>query len=215
MTGADFESLFRHQEERMAGKHPGAQERIDGLVTEGLGRAVLLTTYKPSGEYTAGLPNHQVAYRENIGFILPIEGNDLQCIVIFNTGDVFVIEPRDERPEQIDRYRQQVYPSADPLIVNRYLPTPLPASISSYTKSVECAFKIVLCNSISEEEPAVSDKFSKAIEFSKAAKARRQAVKRQSLERPGGIFDQIDNFLRGNPPNQPKPEEPTQPPSSE
>lgn len=129
MGGADFESIFKASEERLEGKYPGAQERIDNLTAEGVGKPIQLTLYRQNPS-----PNSQPRYlktkTENIGYILPVDHQNIEHVILFSTGEVMVIVPRKITDEyDLNRYREQTTPSEEPLDMSGYEPTTLPAQV--------------------------------------------------------------------------------------
>lgn len=193
----DLDKFIRNQEERFEGKFPGVKERVEGLAAEGIGRSISVQTIGKMQR------QQRIIGSDKIGYILPVNTENTEHVVLFNTGDVVVII---STPGYMDNYRTNFSPSEEPLSIFADDGNSLPATVDQFL-SYPFFHRIIMRNSNPDQQNQVISKFEQALELAKIEKAKRESAKRESLEREGGIFDRIDMFLRGD---KPKPELPPQ-----
>src|SRR5215210_6595851 len=101
--------FLKGMNERMEGLYPGVTERIEKLKDEQLGREIGIESRAPqTGEMIF----------TSIGYVLPVNAEQTEHIILFRTGDIVVTAPWPQNPStQInyaDKYKENHSPSSIP-----------------------------------------------------------------------------------------------------
>lgn len=208
------EDFLRQSGEKLAGQYPGAQERINALATEGVGRVFNFRKFNKALNPTT--QKHDFIGEERIGYIIPTNPENTEHIVLFNTGDILVITAGNQ--QHLDEYKLNLAPSEEPAVFSVYVETDLyyPDAIASFAESKYIGsvvpYKVVMRNNHPEQTEQIKTKFNQALNLARAEKHRRDNARKESLEGED-VFKQIDEFLKGNRPNSDSPPTPEEPPT--
>lgn len=208
MLDGDQEFL-RQAGERMEGYFPGMSERIDKLSAEQLGRGIVIERYKAD-------PTSQ-SRDELVGYILPVDATKREHIILFKSGDIFVISPRTlgsgakSTQADMDRYYGDVTnPSPVPVELSAisYPTIERVVGSSSFTRD-RLAANINMRNNDPTNVQNVLAKVDQAVSFAKGAKVEKDKAKEYSANQS---MTRIDELL--NPKSSGGPQPPLPPPTS-
>lgn len=179
----DANKFLRDQSERVAGHFPGLSGLIEELRYRRYGRGITINDSVGSSKVL-------------IGYILPIEPSKARHLLVFNSGDVLVVEPNlDRHPDnqkemQLNLYRNDFNPSDDDMFLS---------GVSSMAEGIRdfgnYKSKILFRNSDPNQQTQVQEAILKAVLYAKELKEKRE----QSRHETANLFmEQINGLLKEN-----------------
>lgn len=183
------EDFLKGVGERLEGFYPGLSERIDRLNDEQLGRAIVL---KPIGQQSEA---------QLVGYILSVDQNQSEHVILFKTGDILVTKaenpiPGDSTPVR-DIYIAKTSPSEE--AIEFHATTRSSQIIQLLIGTNLLMAQVTLRNDSFANLPQILEKVDQAIKVASEVKANRDKAKRDSAE---SVINKLDQLFK--PPQNPQ-----------
>lgn len=178
MATQDDEQFLRRMEEQLEGYIPGLPEQIDKLNEARLGRAIVLR--RPAQAEHLSEP-------EMIGYTLPTGHNQLEHVLIFNTGVILVSSVESNFSMYTERYLK-IYGRSEQAL--EFSESSIGDVIKRVTENANLASsKILLTNNTPDQASQVLQKVDEALKTAAEYKSSRDSA-RQVVDKLEGFFNQ-------------------------